>query len=85
METYLVTFNYLGRDWFLCAKAWTDDPSRASHYRNQEAANAALATARRYMRNKQVKARIVVTPRTEEAARYGRRIEQEEMLMSEAR
>ena len=64
METYRVTFNYLGRDWFLCAKTWTYEPSHSSHYRNAEAASAALVTARRYMRNKQVKARIVVTPPT---------------------
>ena len=71
METYRVTFNYLGRDWFLCAKTWTYEPSHASHYRNAEAASAALVTARRYMRNKQVKARIVVTPPHEEAPMFG--------------
>jgi hypothetical protein len=54
-----VTFHYLGRDWFLCGKSWTDEFPRASHYVSEEAAGAALAKARRYMRNKQAKARIV--------------------------
>ena len=59
MTTLTVTFHYLGRDWFLCGKSWTDEFPRASLYVSEEAAGAALATARRYMRNKQAKARIV--------------------------
>jgi|SRR5271170_6196034 hypothetical protein len=65
---FIVTFHYLGRDWFLCAKSWTIEPAHASRYINAEAAAAALMIARRYMRNKQVKARIVsATPLVESA------------------
>ncbi len=59
MKTFTVTFRYLGRDWFLCGKSWTDECARASHYVSEHAAEAALVKARRYMRNKQAKARIV--------------------------
>jgi hypothetical protein len=81
MTTFNVTFHYLGRDWFLSTKnSWTDQPSGASHYISREAAGAALVTARRYMRNKQVKARVVATPPTVEAPLFGRHIEQEGMF-----
>ena len=63
MNTFTVTFHYLGNDWFLRAKSWTDEPERASNYATEEAANTALTRARRSMRNKQVKARIVRTER----------------------
>jgi hypothetical protein len=80
MTTFNVTFHYLGRDWFLSTKnCWTDQPSGASHYISREAAGAALVTARRYMRNKQVKARIVATPPTV-GTPLGRIIEQEGMF-----
>ncbi len=39
---FIVTFHYLGRDWFLCAKSWTIEPAHASRYINAEAAAAAL-------------------------------------------
>ena len=66
MSTFSVTFHYLGHDWFLAAKAWTDEPERASNYATQEAASMALTRVRRYMRNKQTKARIVATAPGEE-------------------
>jgi len=80
MTTFNVTFSYLGRDWFLCAKTWTDQPSSATHYTNREAAAAALVTARRSMRNKQVKARIVARTPIEEAPLFGEHTEQEAMF-----
>lgn len=81
MTTFTVTFHYLGRDWFLSKKnCWTDQPSGASHYISEEAAGAALVAARRYMRNKQVRARSVATPPTVETPLSGRHIEQEGML-----
>ncbi len=61
VTTFIVTFHYLGNDWFLRAKTWTEEFPRASRYSNEETARAALATARRYMRNKQSKARVVST------------------------
>ena len=51
----------LGHDWFLSGKYWTNELARASQYINVEAASAALATARRNIKNKQSKARIVAT------------------------
>jgi hypothetical protein len=66
MSTFSVTFHYLGHDWFLAATAWTDQPERASNYATQEAASMALTRVRRYMRNKQIKARIVATTPGEE-------------------
>jgi hypothetical protein len=81
MTTFNVTSHYLGRDWFLSTKnCWTDQSSGASNYISREAAGAALVTARRYMRNKQVKARIVATPPAVEATLFGRHIEQEGMF-----
>jgi hypothetical protein len=80
MTRFNVTFNYLGRDWFLCVKSWTDQSSSATHYANREAAAAALVTARRCMRNKQVKARIVATTPIEETSWCGTRIEKEGMF-----
>lgn len=78
MPTFNVTFNYLGRDWFMCAeKCWTDQPSRASQYINGQAAGAALAKARRYMRNKQVEARIVASTSQVEAPSFDRDIGEE--------
>jgi hypothetical protein len=80
MTTFNVTFSYLGRDWFLTAKSWTDQPSSATDYTNREAAAAALVTARRRMRNKQVNARIVARTPVEEAPLSGEPIGQEGMF-----
>jgi|SRR5271167_305551 len=80
MPTFIVTFHYLGRDWFMRSeKCWTDQPSRASHYSNVQAAGATLATARRHMRKKQVEARIVASTSRVEAPSFGRDIGQEGM------
>ncbi len=59
MATFTVTFHYLGCDWFLREKSWTEKVGDASRYLDQQAAGEALAKARRYMRNKQPRARIV--------------------------
>ena len=71
MTTFIVTFHYFGRDWFLCGKSWTVEPARASHYINGDAADAALLTARRCMKNKQVKTRIVVASQTVASSPFG--------------
>jgi len=85
IKTYVVTFHYLGCDWFLCGKSWTVEPARASHYINAEAAGAALATARRFMKNKQVKARIVAAAPTVGTPPVGSDKEQEERMALELR
>ena len=64
MNTFAVSFHYLGNDWFLRATSWTDEPELASNYATEEAARTALTRARRYMRNKQVKARVIERRRT---------------------
>jgi hypothetical protein len=61
MDTFNVTFTYLGLNWFLRGRYWTEQPADASCYISREAADAALVQARRYMRNKQVNAHIVGT------------------------
>jgi len=68
MPTFTVTFRYLGRVWFLCGRFWTEEAARASHHTNEEAAGAALTKARRYMRNKQLSARIVMNLLAAEAS-----------------
>jgi len=79
VTTFNVTFRYLGRDWFLRAKSWTEWWMHASHYDSEEAAIAALAIARRSMRNKQAGARIIkaapigpILPAVSQAQRTGR-------------
>jgi hypothetical protein len=93
MSKFSVTFHYLGLDWFLVAKSWTDEPNRASNYATEEAASMALTRARRYMRNKQIKARIVAAAPGEErcvehvniSAKPGRTIRQQNRRSSASR